>query len=272
MENTIKDPIDIELWLRAHNISHFEIIDGFKVNVRQNVMLRNKNLRFIPICFNEVLQDFDVSSNNLKTLKNSPKKVGGCFDCSENKLENLKYVPESIYGYLDFSMNKIKTLKYFPKTIAGSIFGTNNEIESLEGISESLGKYIDLSYNNIESFKYGPKYIGGSFFITNNKIKSLEFAPEIIKESLVVNNNLITTTKTNIKEIKVLSLTHNLLETIEGLKNIKITEIVVSENEKLGHLQKITNPQELQISFNYEELKKIDINQNNNKTKKIRKY
>ena len=108
MDNTIKDPIDIELWLRAHNISHFEIINGFKVNVRQNVMLRNQNLRFIPICFNEVLQDFDVSSNNLKTLK------------------NLKYVPESIYGYLDFSMNKIKTLKYFPKTIAGSIFGTNN--------------------------------------------------------------------------------------------------------------------------------------------------
>ena len=70
----------------------------------------------------------------------------------------------------------------------------------------------------------------------------------------------------------MLSLTHNLLETIEGLKNIKITEIVVSENEKLGHLQKITNPQELQISFNYEELKKIDINQKNNKTKKIRKY
>ena len=34
-----------------------------------------------------------------------------------------------------------------------------------------------------------------------NKIKSLEFAPEIIKESLVVNNNLITTTKTNIKEM-----------------------------------------------------------------------
>lgn len=130
---------------------------------------------------------------------------------------------------------------------------------------------IDLSYNNIESFKYGPKYIGGSFFITNNKIKSLEFAPEIIKESLVVNNNLITTTKTNIKEVKVLYLTHNLLETIEGLKNIKITEIVVSENEKLGHLKKITNPQELQISFNYEELKKIDINQKNNKTKKIKK-
>ena len=70
----------------------------------------------------------------------------------------------------------------------------------------------------------------------------------------------------------MLSLTHNLLETIEGLKNIKITEIVVSENEKLGHLQKITNPQELQISFNYEELKKIDINQKNNKTKKIKKY
>jgi hypothetical protein len=50
----------------------------------------------LPLTFNKVSGDFDISRLSLTTLKGAPLEVGGTFDCSYNELTSLQYLPKKM--------------------------------------------------------------------------------------------------------------------------------------------------------------------------------
>jgi len=57
----------------------------YKIKVEGEVDLSGLKLNSIPVVFEYVKDNFDCSENQLTTLTNSPKRVGGDFICNDNK-------------------------------------------------------------------------------------------------------------------------------------------------------------------------------------------
>lgn len=70
---------------------------------------------------------FDCSNTNLKSLKGSPKWIGGSFFCNKNELQSLEDMPKYIGG--NFHCKNNKYLKYLeiPKDVKIMKY-VNNEI------------------------------------------------------------------------------------------------------------------------------------------------
>ena len=75
-------------------ITHWTINDDGSINVHADVNLMNKGLDRIPIKFNIVYGEFNISGNNLTSLENAPNKISGNFYASNNKLKNLIGCPK----------------------------------------------------------------------------------------------------------------------------------------------------------------------------------
>ena len=75
-------------------------------------------------------QDVNLSDLNLKEIPFTFYKVKGSFDVSKNQLTTLKGCPEIIYGDFDFSYNEIDYYVFPPKIVYGAVvcLGRNNRI------------------------------------------------------------------------------------------------------------------------------------------------
>ena len=63
-----------------------------------NVYLDDLNLKEMPVKFRKVTGNFDISSNKLTSLKNSPEEIGGYFDARDNPLTNIEFAPAKVKG------------------------------------------------------------------------------------------------------------------------------------------------------------------------------
>ncbi|MBZ4042586.1 hypothetical protein [Flavobacterium hibisci] len=84
------------------NIGLYKINTDGSLDVTGNVKFA-ENMNFttdIPLVFNKVSGDFDCSRMNLRSLKGSPKEVGGVFNCTFNQLESLAYVPKIAHRFI----------------------------------------------------------------------------------------------------------------------------------------------------------------------------
>lgn len=95
----------------------------------------------MPVQFSYVSGTFDVSYNQLITLKGSPLVVGGNFFCSNNQLKTLEGVSPKIGNYLDFSANYITNLHHCPKRVK-ILDCSNNPIQIDEPIELSIEEHL----------------------------------------------------------------------------------------------------------------------------------
>lgn len=161
---------EIEEWLLENDIYDYNINDDLSVDVDNDVILNDRELEKIPVQFNNVLGCFDVSHNNLLSLKGSPKKVKDFFDASFNYLESLKYFPNFIGENINVEGNNLTVLEYLPKIIRGSLVASANNIIGFLNPPKSIKGWIDLSHNRIHSLRSFPK-IEGDIILSNNPLK-----------------------------------------------------------------------------------------------------
>lgn len=119
----LTNPEDIEKWLKKMNIKNYFIYKNLTVDVLSDVLLSNKELSFLPFQFLSIQGDFDVSYNQLTSLKGSPKNIKYEFNCSHNLLTSLEKGPKVAKSAYDCSNNQITT--FFQESEALEI-KTNN--------------------------------------------------------------------------------------------------------------------------------------------------
>lgn len=84
-----------------------------------NLSLR-KDHDQIPIPLAQISHSFFAANMGLRTLQNSPRKVGGAFAVNHNQLSSLEGAPEHVGSYMVISHNpKLKSLEHLPSHIQG---------------------------------------------------------------------------------------------------------------------------------------------------------
>ena len=105
--STIHGKLDLKYYLANGNKNNV-------LDVEQDVDLRCLKLLKIPLKFNEVGGFFDISNNQLKTMKNAPVSVGiqegASFLASGNFLSSFEYSPVEVGGHYFIDENNITSL------------------------------------------------------------------------------------------------------------------------------------------------------------------
>jgi len=158
-------------FLNNQNIFKYNVLNDGSVNVYQDVRLKLDSGK-IPIKFNKVNGDFNVSNNQLETLLGCPNYITGDFIASNNNIQTLKYGPSIVKG--DYDVRRCL-------------------LENLDGSPKSIGMDFIASYNNITNLKNGPLDVGGSYLVNNCHLNSLEGSPEVIIEDFSCRCNFLKT-------------------------------------------------------------------------------
>ena len=137
-----------------YEIKNYTINDDLSIDISGGVFLRNKKLEYLPLRFNYVSGSFNCSYNRkLRSLKGSPKTVGGHFYCHSNKLKTLEGCPQTVDGFFDCSHNELKTLEGSPQTVGGNFYCGDNELRDLEHFPEVSGN-IRIVENTVNLLVY----------------------------------------------------------------------------------------------------------------------
>lgn len=158
---------DITRWLSKHEIKNFEILKDNSVNVKGNVRLADRlaNLSKLPLSFNIVEGDFDISDNELTSLEGTPKVVKGNFLAFKNEITSLKGGPKEVEGSFIVLKNNVASLKNSPALVKEDFICSHNPLSDLDGINIVQGsvftgvcipglkcqKYV---YNSVATYKY----------------------------------------------------------------------------------------------------------------------
>lgn len=158
---------DIEKWLKKQRVQNFKILPDNSVDVDGDVRLANalETYKKLPISFNEVKGDFDISDNELISLEGSPKKVGGDFLAHKNELTSLKGAPKEVGKNFIVLKNNIKSLEHSPYLVNEDYICSHNPLNNLEGLIHVGGniftsvyiptlKFKEFSYHSLMTYKY----------------------------------------------------------------------------------------------------------------------
>lgn len=156
--------MDRNEFLKKNNILDYFIDDFDRICVNRNVLLNSLNLIEIPFQFGNIKGDFNVSDNQLISLKCSPIEVSGTFDCSLNQLTSLEYAPSVVNGDFYCYMNKLISLKGCPSHINGSFIAAYNRLRNLDGCPEDVYGLFDVSFNQIDNFDFFPMTARAGFY------------------------------------------------------------------------------------------------------------
>ena len=119
----------ISLICKQYGIENYTINPDGSIDVYGDVDLSHKGLTELPLRFNRVSGYFDCGSNNLTTLKGSPRWVGGIFACSRNQLTSLEFSPEYVGGWFSCEFNDL--IDNYCGTEIGGRFYTSLEQDGL---------------------------------------------------------------------------------------------------------------------------------------------
>ena len=153
---------EITKWLRKYEIKKFTILKDNSVNVHEDVRLSNKlaNLLKLPLNFNIVEGDFDISDNELTSLEGSPKKVTGSFMAHKNEIFSLKGGPKEVGASFIILHNNISSLEHSPTLVKEDFICSHNPLKSLDGLNNILGYvFTEVYIPNIKCQKYDYKGI-----------------------------------------------------------------------------------------------------------------
>lgn len=111
----------VKKFLEDKNIKphHYHIHDNLSVDIKNNLFLNDENLTIIPLKFNQINGNVELSNNQLKSLKNCPRKIEGSLYLQNNPLTNLDNLPDYIKEDIHINkisekeFKKIEKIKYF---------------------------------------------------------------------------------------------------------------------------------------------------------------
>jgi len=118
----------IAKWLDQQGIRNYHIRQDLSVDVRGDVDLGEKKLTFFPVNFGTIEGSFNVSLNQLTSLKGAPKAVHGSFYCGFNRLVNLEGCPETVTGTFGCWNNRLESLEFCPKFVGDSFNASDNPL------------------------------------------------------------------------------------------------------------------------------------------------
>ena len=170
------------------------------------------------INFGIVDGDFDVSDNELTSLKGCPEEVTGDFLCSSNFLNSLEGGPKIVRGHYHCSNNEIFDLTGLAKEIS-SLTAVGNSLENIEGCPKKLtGDFFIASNPGLKSLVGGPVDVEGDYDCSSCALDSLEGAPESVGGFFNCSNNNLETLEGGPKKVGgIYNCTENDLQTLEGL-------------------------------------------------------
>jgi len=148
---------DINKWLKKHGITGFHILKDNSVDVNGDVRLADKlsNLLKLPLKFNIVDGNFDISDNELVSLEGCPTKVTGNFHCFKNEISSLKGSPKEVGGSFIILRNNIASLKYSPSIVKEDYVCSHNPLKDLEGLKTVHGSvFTGIKLEKIKCQKY----------------------------------------------------------------------------------------------------------------------
>lgn len=159
--------------------------------INGDVSLYNLNFKEIP----EILKDVTIegnlilSNNNLRNLKNCPKKIVRHLVVSNNRsLRSLVGGPEEV-GDIDISNCNLTSLEGFPKLIKAnsSVDISGNKLTSLVGLPpEEVGNLTIYNNPGLKTLQGCPKLIRGGFEALWLPITNMIGGPTVIYEDLLL--------------------------------------------------------------------------------------
>jgi hypothetical protein len=170
-------------------VRHTINADG-SVHVKGDVNLSNKDLTELPIEFDVVDGNFNISGNKITSLDGCPKYVGGDFNCGDNSnLRTLTGGPEEVKGDFNCSFTGIDTLVGGPEEVGGNYDAARCNITILDGAPEKINGTFRAIGNKLETLFGSPSFIGGNFLVQSNRLTSLEGAPRLVNGKFVCTKN-----------------------------------------------------------------------------------
>lgn len=230
---------DINRWLKKHGVDSFHILEDNSVNVEGDVRLADKlsNLLKLPLKFNVVDGNFDISDNELVSLEGSPTKVTGNFHCFKNEISSLKGSPKEVGGSFIVLKNNIASLKYSPSIVKEDFVCSHNPLQDLEGLKTVHGavftsvkldklkcqKYV---YKSVATYKYPGSavmsYLDKAYISLTDEEKKHEATRNNLNNAIKKMINDGSLTKEKITDTLILNLTkYNLNELKEKVLIIK---------------------------------------------------
>jgi len=191
----------IKSFLIKNKITNYRILPDLTVEVFHNVKIIEK-MSVLPVKFDFILGDFDISHCGLTTLKGCPERVEGDFICENNQLYDLSFGPTTVDGDYNARTCRLKSLKGSPRHIVENFNVGENEIQdlelgpirvdgsyycdnclliTLEGCAETISNNFDCSFNYLTNLKGGPQKINGMYDCSNNKLKTLRGGPTNVR-------------------------------------------------------------------------------------------
>ena len=160
--------------------------------IKGDVNLDYLNLREIP----EILKDVSIEgslslySNNLRSLKNCPKKIIRHLNVANNRsLRSLVGGPEEV-GAIDVHNCNLTSLEGFPKIVYPKIFSggrvdvSGNKLTSLVGLPQELSELVIYNNPGLKTLQGSPKIIRGTFEALWLPITNMIGGPTVIYEDL----------------------------------------------------------------------------------------
>jgi hypothetical protein len=144
----IVDEKQIESLLKKNFLikGRFKINNGM-VSIEGDITVRDEcELSQLPVNFENITGNFNLTHNHLTTLYGSPSTVGGGFFCSNGKLTSLQGGPDYVKGGFSCSHNKLTSLQGGPSFVGGGMSCASNPLKSLEGIPISTTRYFGFPY------------------------------------------------------------------------------------------------------------------------------
>ena len=190
MFEQFKNEEEIKKICEKYKITNYIINPDGSIDVNGGVTLCNKGLDKIPIKFNKVARFFDCSFNELTTLENSPRYIGGFFSCQGNYgLSSLMGGPVEVIGNYNCSLCNLSNLIGCPKIINTTLYCDQNKLTSLEGISEYIKDTLFCNENNITTLKGCPMVIDGNLSIEDNPISIIDSSIQVKYDIYVYDTN-----------------------------------------------------------------------------------
>jgi hypothetical protein len=190
----------IKSFLTKVDIFKYKINNDYSIDVIQDVKIRMP-MDNLPVQFDYIVGNFDISSCGLINLQGCPEVVEGNFICTNNRLSDLRMGPTTVGGNYDVrqcslgslkgapekikkdflaSQNNLNDLIGGPKIVDGSYYVDNCLLVSLEGSPDVLGGHFNCSFNLLDNLKGGPNGINGTYDCSNNDIKTLKDGPSLV--------------------------------------------------------------------------------------------
>ena len=162
--------------------------------IKGDVILDGLNFREIP----EILKDVSIEgslslySNNLRSLKNCPKKIIRHLNVANNRsLRSLVGGPEEV-GAIDVHNCNLTSLEGFPKIVYPKIFSggrvdvSGNKLTSLVGLPEELSELVIYNNPGLKTLQGCPKIIRGNFEALWLPITNMIGGPTVIYDDLLL--------------------------------------------------------------------------------------